>query len=74
METKQEKKEINPQPFYEISNNLSTMKSLLIFLDLGVSDEIMIKNSDLSNITTLLKTIVNNTIENFEKIEKELKI
>ena len=50
------------------------MKSLLIFLDLGVSDEIMIKNSDLSNITTLLKTIVNNTIENFEKIEKELKI
>lgn len=65
---------IDPQPFYEINTNLSTIKSLLIFLDLGLNEEIIIRNSDLSNITTLLKQQVEHTAKCFEQIEKELRI
>lgn len=62
------------QLFYEININLSTIKSLLIFLDLGLNKEFIIEDNDLSNVTTLLKEIVEKTISNFGKIERDLKI
>ena len=65
---------INEQPFYEINNNLSTIKSLLIFLDLSINGEIIIENKDLANITTLLKELIDKTSKTFEEIEHELKV
>ena len=62
------------QLFYEININLSTIKSLLIFLDLGLNKEVIVEDSDLSNVTTLLKEMVEKTISNFGKIERDLKI
>ena len=62
------------QLFYEINVNLSTMKSLLVFLDLGLNKEFIVDDIDLANITTLLQQITEKTICNFGKIEKDLKI
>ena len=62
------------QLFYEININLSTIKSLLIFLELGLNNQIVIEDNDLSNVTTLLKEMVEKTIINFDKIETELRI
>lgn len=74
MKTEIQDKMLDTQLFYEININLSTMKSLLIFLDLGLNKEFFIEDNDLANITTLLKDIVEKTMFNFEQIEKELKI
>lgn len=74
MKTDIQDKMLDTQLFYEININLSTMKSLLIFLDLGLNKEFFIEDNDLANITTLLKDIVEKTMFNFEQIEKELKI
>lgn len=74
MKTDTQVKTPNSQLFYEINFNLSTIKSLLIFLDLGLTKEIFVEDNDLSNVTTLLKEMVEKTMFNFERIEKELKI
>lgn len=74
MKTDSQVKTPNSQLFYEINFNLSTIKSLLIFLDLGLTKEIFVEDNDLSNVTTLLKEMVEKTRFNFERIEKELKI
>lgn len=74
MKTDTQVKTPNSQLFYEINFNLSTIKSLLIFLDLGLTKEIFVEDNDLSNVTTLLKEMVEKTRFNFERIEKELKI
>lgn len=74
MKTDSQVKTPNSQLFYEINFNLSTIKSLLIFLDLGLTKEIFVEDNDLSNVTTLLKEMVEKTMFNFERIEKELKI
>ena len=74
MKTDSQVKTPNSQLFYEINFNLSTIKSLLIFLDLGLTNEIFVEDNDLSNVTTLLKEMVEKTMFNFERIEKELKI
>ena len=62
------------QLFYEININLSTIKSLLIFLELGLNNQIVVEDNDLSNVAILLKEIVDKTIVNFDKIETELRI
>ena len=74
MKMEMREKTLDPQLFYEINVNLSTIKSLLIFLDLGLTKEIFVEDSDLSNVTTLLKEMVEKTMFNFARIEKELKI
>ena len=74
MKTDTQVKTPNSQLFYEINFNLSTIKSLLIFLDSGLTKEIFVEDNDLSNVTTLLKEMVEKTMFNFERIEKELKI
>ena len=58
MKTDTQVKTPNSQLFYEINFNLSTIKSLLIFLDLGLTKEIFVEDNDLSNVTTLLKEMV----------------
>lgn len=74
MKTYNQEKLLDEQLFYEVSINLSTIKSLIFFLDFGINKEVCVEDVDLSNITTLLKDIVDKTICNFEKIESDLRI
>ncbi len=54
--------------------DLSLIETLVKFLDTALNDELNISHTDTANLTVILKNIVNNLKEKYEKLEHSLNV